>query len=209
MYLYWQIKDCSDLPGCCDGTHRTRMQVHGCRRGTVLFLLKWNRSCEFKNNIPLMWPVGVEPTCSDPHSDGLTAILWPQYLLWDLNPTSLAWEASILTFRLRRHKRSQRDLNPASLAWKASVLPFRLWDHSTHIRTRTWIYRFYAPLRSVQVNRPPDDLNRSRLFYPLNYTSFLWGILLDASFFYSCTDLYLGIYINNDDLIHGYIKNGC
>ena len=91
-----------------------------------------------------MWPVGVEPTCSDPHSDGLTTILWPQYLLWDLNPTSLAWEASILTFRLRRHKRSQRDLNPASLAWKASVLPFRLWDHSTHIRTRTWIYRFVA-----------------------------------------------------------------
>ena len=28
--------------------------VPECRRGTVLFLLKWNRSCEFKNNIPLM-----------------------------------------------------------------------------------------------------------------------------------------------------------
>ena len=78
--------------------------------------------------------------------------------------------AAIATMR-PTHKWPLRDLNSTFAAWEAAVLTFRLRDHNAHIRIRTWINRFYAPLRSVQGNRPPDDLNRSRSFYPLNYTS--------------------------------------
>ena len=74
MYLYWQIKDCPDLSGCCGGTHHTRKQVHGCRRGTVLFLLKRNRSCHAGESFTI-----PDPKRSDPWDS-----LWAtrQYPIW-------------------------------------------------------------------------------------------------------------------------------